>query len=97
MGRTGPAGRAGRHGLVCRRTGAAKRPPTGQNGQWAIVGATDTIWIWDSDTSAWVDSGANMDLSQYYTKTEADARFLGAGDETVVRFVEISSTKRPAR
>ena len=64
--------------------------PTGQNGQWAIVGATDTIWIWDSDTSAWVDSGSNMDLSQYYTKTEADARFLGAGDETVVRFVEIS-------
>ena len=49
--------------------------PTGQNGQWAIVGATDTIWIWDSDTAAWVDSGSNMDLSQYYTKTEADARF----------------------
>lgn len=49
--------------------------PTGQNGQWAIVGTTDTIWIWDSDTSAWVDSGSNMDLSQYYTKTEADARF----------------------
>lgn len=64
--------------------------PTGQNGQWAIVGTTDTIWIWDSDTSAWVDSGSKMDLSQYYTKTEADARFLGAGDETVVRFVEIS-------
>ena len=49
--------------------------PTGENGQWAIVGETDTIWIWDSDTSAWVDSGSNMDLSQYYTKTEADARF----------------------
>lgn len=49
--------------------------PTGQNGQWAIVGTTDTIWIWDSDTSAWVDSGSNMDLSQYYTKTQANARF----------------------
>ena len=49
--------------------------PTGQNGQWAIVGTTDTIWIWDSDTSAWVDSGTNMDLSQYYTKAEADGRF----------------------
>ena len=49
--------------------------PTGQNGQWAIVGTTDTIWIWDSDTSAWVDSGTNMDLSQYYTKAEADNRF----------------------
>ena len=49
--------------------------PTGQNGQWAIVGTTDTIWIWDSDTSAWVDSGTNMDLSQYYTKAEANDRF----------------------
>ena len=52
--------------------------PTGQNGQWAIVGTTDTIWIWDSDTSAWVDSGANMDLSQYYTKAEANDRFATA-------------------
>ena len=52
--------------------------PTGQNGQWAIVGTTDTIWIWDSDTSAWVDSGSNMDLSQYYTKAEADDRFATA-------------------
>lgn len=52
--------------------------PTGHNGQWAIVGTTDTIWIWDSDTSAWVDSGANMDLSQYYTKAEANDRFATA-------------------
>ena len=49
--------------------------PTGQNGQWAIVGTTDTIWVWDGDTYGWADSGAQMDLSQYYTKTEADARF----------------------
>lgn len=49
--------------------------PTGQNGQWAIVGTTDTIWIWDSDTYAWVDSGSNMDLSQYYTKAQANDRF----------------------
>ena len=49
--------------------------PTGQNGQWAIVGTTDTIWIWDSDTFAWVDSGSNMDLSQYYTKAQANDRF----------------------
>ena len=49
--------------------------PTGQNGQWAIIGTTDTIWTWDSDTSAWVDSGSQMDLSQYYTKSEANATF----------------------
>ncbi|MFW9874246.1 MAG: hypothetical protein ACFFG0_14165 [Candidatus Thorarchaeota archaeon] len=28
------------------------------NGDFAIVGATDTVWCWDSDTSAWVDSGS---------------------------------------
>lgn len=44
--------------------------PTGQNGQWAIVGTTDTIWTWDRDTSAWVDSGSQVDLSDYYTKTQ---------------------------
>ena len=49
--------------------------PTGQNGQWAIIGSTDTIWTWDSDTSAWVDSGAQMDLSNYYTKEQANAAF----------------------
>ena len=49
--------------------------PTGQNGQWAIVGSTDTIWTWDSDTSAWVNTGSQMDLSGYYTKEQADERF----------------------
>lgn len=44
--------------------------PTGQNGQFAIVGSTDTIWIWDSDTSAWVDSSIDA-----YTKEEADDKF----------------------
>lgn len=52
--------------------------PTGENGQWAIIGSTDTIWTWDSDTSAWVDSGAQVDLSNYYTKTQADAAFATA-------------------
>lgn len=49
--------------------------PQGRNGQWAIVGATDTIWTWDSDTGAWVDTGAQIDLSNYYTKPQAEARF----------------------
>ena len=49
--------------------------PTGSDGQWAIVGSTDTIWTWDSDTSAWVDSGAQVDLTDYYTKEQANAAF----------------------
>ena len=39
--------------------------PAGQNGWWAIVGTTDTIWTWDSDTEAWTDSGDKTDLSEY--------------------------------
>ena len=30
--------------------------PTATAGDWAIVGSTDTVWIWDTDTSAWKDS-----------------------------------------
>lgn len=49
--------------------------PTGEAGNWAIVGDSDTIYVWDTDTSAWVDTGSNIDLSQYYTKTQSDARY----------------------
>ena len=51
---------------------------TGENGQWAIVGSTDTIWTWDSDTSAWVNTGSQMDLSGYYTKEQSDERYATA-------------------
>lgn len=57
--------------------------PTGENGQWAIIGSTDTIWTWDSDTSAWVNSGAQVDLSNYYTKAQADAAFATAAQGTL--------------
>lgn len=51
--------------------------PTGQNGWWAIVGAGDNIWTWDADTNAWVNTHTQTDLSNYYTKAQADAAFLG--------------------
>ena len=49
--------------------------PTGQAGNWAIVGSTDTIWVWDVDGNDWKDTHGNINLSDYYTKTEADSRF----------------------
>lgn len=51
--------------------------PTGQNGWWAIVGAGDNIWTWDADTNAWVNTHTQTDFSNYYTKSQADAAFLG--------------------
>lgn len=48
--------------------------PTGTAGQWAIVGSTDSIWVWDVEGGAWKDSGQSVDLSNYYTKLQTDAR-----------------------
>ena len=49
--------------------------PTGSNGQWAVVGASNTIWVWDSKQGAWIDSGLDNKLADYYTKSEVDAMF----------------------
>lgn len=46
--------------------------PTGEDGNWAIVGTTDTIWVWDSDTSKWKDSYNTVKFSDYYTKSQMD-------------------------
>lgn len=69
--------------------------PIGENGWWAVVGTTDTIWTWDSDTGAWKDSVQKADMSDFYTqaqvkallaeyaysKTEADALFALTADK----------------
>jgi hypothetical protein len=49
--------------------------PVGENGWWAVVGTTDTFWTWDNDTKSWKDSIQKVDLSDYYTKAQADAKF----------------------
>ena len=54
--------------------------PTGQPGNWAIVGSTDTIWVWDTESSGWLDTSQNMNLSDYYTKTESDNRYAKASE-----------------
>lgn len=52
--------------------------PTGQNGDWAIVGgAIDTIWVWDTDTTDWKNTHQQTDMTNYYTKSQSDAAFLG--------------------
>ena len=48
--------------------------PTGKDGDWAIVGTTDTIWTWDSDTEDWFDSGNAAKFANYYDKTQIDAK-----------------------
>ena len=45
----------------------------GENGWWAVVGTTDTIWTWDSDTGVWKDSVQKADLSDYYTREQVNS------------------------
>ena len=59
-------------GYFANPTSLKESVPTGADGDYAIVGTTDTIWTWDSDTQAWVDSHKATDLSNYYTKGETD-------------------------
>lgn len=44
--------------------------PVGENGWWAVVGTTDTIWVWDGDTGAWVNTRKEVDLSNYLTQNQ---------------------------
>ena len=63
--------------------------PTGTDGEWAILGSTDSIWVWDADSSDWINSHKTTDLSDYYTKESADGRFLqidGDGAAVTVPF-----------
>lgn len=53
-----PSGGDDQHNLGWYATPEALRTAhaTATAGDWAIVGSTDTVWIWDTDTSAWKDS-----------------------------------------
>jgi len=37
--------------------------PTGTAGQFATVGSTNTIWVWDTGTNAWVNTGNSTTLT----------------------------------
>lgn len=45
--------------------------PTGTDGDYAILGSTDTIWVWDSGTSAWVDSDQKGQVTSVNGQTGA--------------------------
>lgn len=45
--------------------------PTANDGDWAIVGSTDTVWVWDSDTTAWKDTDQKGQVTSVNGKTGA--------------------------
>ena len=47
----------------------AEAYPVGNDGAYALVGSTDTIWTWDSDTTAWVDTDRKGQVSSVNNET----------------------------
>ena len=56
--------------------------PVGENGWWAVVGTTDSIWVWDRDTNAWRDSMVSVNMSDYYTRTQVDKKLTDKANKT---------------
>lgn len=45
--------------------------PTGADGDYAILGSTDTVWVWDSGTNAWVDTDTKGEVTSVNGQTGA--------------------------
>ena len=45
--------------------------PIGVPGAFALVGATDTFWVWDDGTNAWVNSGNSGTVSSVFGRQGA--------------------------
>ena len=43
--------------------------PTGQNGWFAILGSTDTVWAWDAGTAAWIDTDTKGEVTSVFART----------------------------
>lgn len=64
---------------------------TGYDGNWAIVGDTDTIWVWDSDTGTWRDTGESSKFANYYDKTQINAMLAAMKSKLKTVTVEASA------
>ena len=43
--------------------------PTAEDGDFAIVGETDTVWVWDSDNSTWIDTDTKGQVTSVNNQT----------------------------
>lgn len=68
---------------------------TAEDGDYAIVGSTDTIWVWDSDSSDWVDTDKKGQVESVNNKTGAVV-LTGADLTTLVTESEAAVSRQLA-
>ena len=73
--------------------------PTAEAGDWAIVGSTDTVWIWDTDNSEWVDSdqkgqvtSVNNQTGDITIKTINNNELVGSGNVELSTYLTYPNT-----
>ena len=90
---TGGGGDQHNLGYFATQAALEEAHPTAEAGDWAIVGATDTAWLWDSDNSRWVDSDQKGQVTSVNGQTGSvvlTASDVGA-QETLVSQTNIKS------
>ena len=73
--------------------------PTGEAGDYAIVGSTDTVWIWDDDNSEWVDTDTKGEVVSVNGKTGTvvlNAADVGALENTATGTDSLTILGTPA-
>lgn len=65
----GGGGDSHNKGFYATPTALNEAIPTAEAGDFAIVGSTDTVWIWDTDTNAWVDSDQKGQVTSVNNQT----------------------------
>lgn len=60
-------------GHYATETALKQAHPTASAGDYATVEETDTVWLWDTDSSAWVNSSKTSTVSTAETTSVADA------------------------
>lgn len=59
--------------------------PTGKDGMFAIVGTTDTIWVWNSESKAWVDTGQDqVEINNQWDSIENKPDYFPSTFELVI-------------
>lgn len=56
---------------------------TGIAGDYALVGADNSFHIWDTETETWISSQADIDVSQFYNKSQIDELLEGKENSLV--------------
>lgn len=90
----GGGGDAHNKGWYATPTALREAIPTGEDGDYAFVGSTDTLWLWDSDTTDWVDTDQKGQVESVNGQTGAvqiksinGNSLMGSGDLEILPYL----------